>query len=443
MSGNIIDRREHYQDRSIGSRQRFIRRNKDAIRRAIEQQIKGAKGIKELDGNPGEKKRAINLGKTTTEPRFRHGKGGDAEYVLPGNDRYTKGDVIPKPPNGGAGGGRGREAGDDGDGTDDFIFHLTREEFLDMVFDDLALPDMVKKNLIQTTVRELVHDGYTRSGPAGALDIARSVKQSLGRRIGLNRRALKNELKALLDELDKLDELTVLDDAAQKRRAEIVERIDKIRAKMKAVPFLEDLDLRYRHKEWETKPTTSAVMFALMDVSASMDDYEKTIAKYFYFLLFLFLRRNYKNVEVVFIRHTHVAAEVDEQEFFYGQETGGTVVRTALETCLNAISERYSPSIWNIYVAQASDGDAMMSDAQECVQILKERLLPLCQYYVYVQIDHQGMPSGNDPRNVLWQTYKTVKAEIPHFEMAVLRDKKHIYPAFRKLFERKRSHHTV
>ena len=131
-------------------------------------------------------------------------------------------------------------------------------------------------------------------------------------------------------------------------------------------------------------PTSQAVMFCLMDVSGSMGEREKDLAKRFYMLLHLFLKRRYEKVDIVFIRHTHDAQEVDEQEFFYSRQSGGTIVSTALDKMLEIQKERYATADWNIYAAQASDGYTQSGDARRCVEMLNARdhaALPVLRLY--------------------------------------------------------------
>jgi hypothetical protein len=129
-------------------------------------------------------------------------------------------------------------------------------------------------------------------------------------------------------------------------------------------------------------------MFCLMDASASMTEPLKDLAKRFFMLLHVFLTRYYREVHLVFIRHTSTAMEVDEETFFRGTETGGTVISTALEEMLKVVQVRYSPADWNIYAAQASDGDNFHDDMPRCVRLLDKEVLPLCQYFAYVETTH-------------------------------------------------------
>ena len=131
-------------------------------------------------------------------------------------------------------------------------------------------------------------------------------------------------------------------------------------------------------------------MFCLMDVSGSMTEHMKDLAKRFYMLLYIFLTRRYKHVEIVFIRHTHEAKEVDEETFFHSPETGGTVVSTALDEMRGSSTERYPPADWNIYAAQASDGDNAPNDSEQTRRAAERDDLPACQYFAYLEVGTRG-----------------------------------------------------
>ena len=176
---------------------------------------------------------------------------------------------------------------------------------------------------------------------------------------------------------------------------------------LRAVPFIDPIDVRYNRFTRVVVPRAKAVMFCLMDVSASMGEREKDLAKRFFILLHLFLKRKYERVDVVFIRHTHEAKEVDEHEFFYGRETGGTVVSSALEEMIEIRDKRYSPAEWNIYCAEASDGDNSGGDTEHCVELLTEAILPTTQYFAYIEIADRDISShwsGGDSKE-LWRGY--------------------------------------
>ena len=167
-----------------------------------------------------------------------------------------------------------------------------------------------------------------------------------------------------------------------------------------------------------------------MDVSGSMDEPKKEIAKRFFILLYLFLTKNYKKIELVFIRHHTSAKEVSEEDFFYSRETGGTVVSSALELLTTLIDARYNPQAWNIYVAQASDGDNWNADSPFCLELLRDKIMPLLQYFAYIEI----MPRHHQS---LWEAYQQVQAAYPNFAMENIDKIADIYPVFRALFKRK------
>jgi uncharacterized sporulation protein YeaH/YhbH (DUF444 family) len=177
--------------------------------------------------------------------------------------------------------------------------------------------------------------------------------------------------------------------------------------------------------------TTQAVMFCIMDVSGSMDEEKKYIAKRFFMLLHLFLKRNYERIDVVFIRHHTNASEVDEEEFFSSRETGGTVVSSALELMRKIIAERYASSQWNIYGAQASDGDNWNDDSPRCRTIIEESVLPYCQYFAYIEITEA------EPQN-LWREYQKLALAFPgRFACQRIGRIEDIYPVFRELFHKR------
>ena len=148
------------------------------------------------------------------------------------------------------------------------------------------------------------------------------------------RRKIK-ELESELDSVKLSEPAQILEEKRLK------DEIATLRKKIDTVPFIDTFDLRFKNYERRPVPSSQAVMFCLMDVSGSMDQATKDIAKRFYVLLYLFLTRTYENVEVVFIRHHTQAKEVDEHEFFYSQETGGTIVSSALKLMTDVVSKPY------------------------------------------------------------------------------------------------------
>jgi uncharacterized sporulation protein YeaH/YhbH (DUF444 family) len=425
---HIIDRRLNPKGKSLGNRQRFVRRAKADIREAVREAFKSRK-VPDIASSEN-----IRIGaKSVREPSFVLGRGsGRNEYVLPGNRTYRPGDTIPKPET--SAGASGSQGSPFGEGHDDFVFTLTKDEFLDVFFEDLALPNMIKAKLKDERVRRPTRAGFTIQGAPGNLNRIRTMRNSLARRIGLQRpkpAQIQNLGQAIAtaeqaDDVERADELRV--------------ELRRLSGRMKAVAYIDPYDLRYNRFERLPKPTTQAVMFCLMDASASMTETHKDLAKRFFMLLYVFLSRQYRALHVVFVRHTEVACEVDEDAFFRGTETGGTVVSSALEEMHRIVQERYPVDKWNIYAAQASDGDNFQSDMANCIDVLKKRILPLCQYFAYIEVSNAENGAAGalkDSRSVLWQGYAGVTSCHPHFAMRRVGAPSEIFPVFHDLFAKK------
>ncbi|HRP26814.1 MAG TPA: YeaH/YhbH family protein [Burkholderiaceae bacterium] len=418
MRQQIIDRRLAGKNKSIGNRERFLRRHRDQIREAVKRAVDG-RGIREI-----EKGEDIRIPKRDiAEPIFGHGSGGKRERVHPGNKDYLQGDRIARPKGGAGGTGRG-QASDSGEGDDDFVFHLTKEEFMQVFFDDLALPNLERTQLADVPEYKTHRAGLTSDGNPSNLHVLRSMRGALGRRLALgtgSRRELR-ELEARLEAL-----LRDVHASAAEIEA-LQDEIDQLRARLERIPYLDPIDLRFRNRVRVPVPSAKAVMFCLMDVSGSMDESRKDLAKRFFILLYLFLTRHYERIDIVFIRHHTQAQEVDEQNFFHSTETGGTVVSSALELMNDIARARYPRNEWNIYGAQASDGDNWHHDSGRCRSLLAEQLLPMCRYYAYLQV-------AEEEQN-LWDEYALLAAEVGHFAMRKVTEVAQIYPVFRELFKK-------
>ncbi|MEX1668928.1 YeaH/YhbH family protein [Zhongshania guokunii] len=401
----IIDRRLNDRNKNASNRQRFIRRYKAQLRRSVADIV--------ADRSITDMSRGGEVGipvKDISEPKFRVGRGGDREMVHPGNKEFTTGDRIAKPPSGGGGGGSGSGEGQGEEGQDNFMFTLSKEEFMNLFFDDLELPRLARNVLGDSKQFTYRRAGYTPSGVPANLSVPRSLQNAMARRIAL-RAPLNRELAEL------------------KAGAGTAEDIEALEKRIERIPFLDEYDLRFRHRVKEPKPISRAVMFCLMDVSASMSEQKKDLAKRFFTLLYLFLSRKYEHVELVFIRHTSNAEEVDEQAFFHDPQTGGTVVMSALNLMIEILEDRYSPSQWNIYGAQVSDGDAFGSDPQRSAMRLSKDILPLCRYFAYVEIPDS--PSSITP---LAAAYSQIRDAT--FAMSTVMDRGDVYPVLRELFQR-------
>ena len=430
---HFIDRRLNPKGKSLGNRQRFLRRARGEIKEAVNRSLRD-RSVKEL-----EKSGKVSIpAKGTKEPRFRlDPASGRREHVHPGNKEFETGDRLRKPPQGGGRGGK--DASDDGDGEDSFSFTLTRDEFLDVFFEDLELPNMVKTALKDSDAFQYRRAGVTVAGAPTNLNLVRTMRNAQGRRLALGR-PTNDELSALKERLFALETVSQPTEAQTAEIAAIIAELEALEAKRRWAPYIDPLDVRYNAFEPHPVPTTAAVMFCLMDVSGSMGEREKDLAKRFYMLLYLFLQRKYERVDVVFIRHTHHAEEVDEETFFYSRQSGGTIVSTAIEVMQDIQRERYPASDWNLYVAQASDGYTQGGDAQRCVQLLNDEVLPILQYYAYIEIlDEREMDVFSDPDAgaELWRAYRSIAD--PRFAQTRIANPRDIFPVFRELFAKERA----
>ena len=435
----IIDRRLNDRKKSSANRERFIRRYKSHIKHAVTDMV-SERSIKDMDRG-GDVKIPV---KDIAEPTFRHGPGGDREAVHPGNHKFNPGDRIKRPQGGGDGDGSAEEGGE-GDGEDSFTFTLSREEFMELFFDDLELPHLTRTQVGDIVEFKMQRAGYTRQGSPTNLAIGRSLRNALGRRIALSSRP-RRELQALAEQLAALEALEArpvqpvpadgvgpgdgegtAKDQISARKAQLLESIETLRQRIARVPFIDEIDLRFRHRVPVPKPISQAAMFCLMDVSASMDERKKDLAKRFFTLLYLFLSRKYQKVEVIFIRHTEEAEEVDEEHFFHDARTGGTVVFSALDLMRQIMTDRFPAGQWNLYGAQASDGDAFGADPDKSSDFLAEKILPDLRHFAYVEV-----PDSDSRPSRLAAAYRRIDCD--HFAMRQVRERRDIYPVFRELF---------
>ena len=404
MAIHIVDRRLNPGGKSLENRQRFLRRAKSLVQAAVKKSSQD-RDIKDvLEG--GEVSIPLD---GMHEPRFRR-EGGTRDMVLPGNKKFVEGDMLPR--SGGGGGGRPTEPGE-GDSEDAFRFVLNRDEFVDLFLDDLELPELTKRRLADVESEGLHRAGYTTTGSPANLSISRTVSNALMRRV-----ALQRPRPQVIAELE-----AELEDCDEARRAELLAKIATLKSKIRRIPFIDPIDIRYRRFENVPKPVAQAVMFCLMDVSGSMSEHMKDLAKRFYMLLYVFLKRRYRHVEIVFIRHTDRAEEVDEETFFHGPASGGTLVSSALQAMHEIIRSRFRPADWNIYAAQASDGDNLSADGEVAGRILTEHILPVSQFFAYLEVGEAGGYSFEMPDSSLWTLYERLRSAGAPLSMRKVHDR--------------------
>lgn len=456
-------RKEPFDDKYIQDKIRFRNLYIDRIRKALHDKI-----ANDSLENLGKGVLHVPIPKDTThEPIFHHAEDGSFHKVFPGNVKFDVGDRIDKPP-GGGGRGKGNEPGE-GEGEDDFIW--SEDDVMEILFEGRSLPDMTKLKAQHVKLKESVHSGYTNKGPSHRMDMGRTNKKRRNDEIILTKvseRRIINNLSVQFNILaQQVEGAEVLDMSLKTKdeKNEIAQRVlnfvlkgnpgnlalpqDAVMALDLAVSALkhdvigrlptDDLqrienlegmlseqfklqgkagDYRDRHLTYEyddevPKPAAKALMLCEMDVSGSMDQETKNTAKVFYWLLNKFLRKCYDQVEIVYISHTEVAEEVDEKNFFYGTKTGGTQVSSCLALAKEIVLKRYPPGEWNIYGAQASDGDSTPSDNVR-VHELMEELLPMMQAHYYIETPNQWARNrGNLSLSDLGEVYEKLSEAHP------------------------------
>lgn len=388
MPTHIIDRRKEKSHKNSSNKQRFLRRYKAQLRNHIKHRLQDNFDIQDFQKKDLKDKIKIPV-RTTNEPRIVYDKNkGDLVLPVIGNDEYNKGDevLIQKEKSGGTGQRPGKG---DGEAVDDFAFYLTKKEFLGILFDDLELPRLIKENLNKITTLKYKRAGYVKEGPYCKLDMKKSFEQAIARRIATQEEG-------------------------------------------QTPHYLDEFDLRYRLHLPRPEYNRAAVVFLVMDVSGSMTESHKLLAKMFSLLVYLFLQEKYDKIEIRFIRYHHEAREVDEQEFFEGRDTGGTSVINAMNLTRECItSGSYSHS--NVYVLLLSDGDyEYYSEAEMTAAVTA--VIDLCQYFIYVQVN---------PLGILKLTGALIKFFQEHIKKdnvasVFISETQFIVPEFRKLFSKER-----
>src|SRR6266478_4594557 len=398
----IVDTRLNKGGKNLENRQRFLRRAKALVQGAVKKSSEGRDIRDVLEG--GEVSIPLD---GMNEPRFRR-EGGTRDMVLPGNKKFVEGDMLPRSAEGR---GRGTAPGE-GDSEDAFRFVLSRDEFVDLFLDDLELPDLAKRKLAEANSEGLQRAGYSTSGSPANISVSRTVRLALARRVALRR-------------------------PRPETIAQLVAEIEALKAKVRRIPFIDPIDIRFRRFETVPKPVAQAVMFCLMDVSGSMSEHMKDLAKRFYMLLYVFLTRRYRHVEIVFIRHTDRAEEVDEDTFFRGPASGGTLVSSALQAMDEIVRSRFRPADWNIYAAQASDGDNSISDSEAVSRLLTDKILPVSQFFAYLEVGEAAGTTFDMPDSSLWTLYQRLRADGAPLSARKVNDRSEIFPVFHDLFHRR------
>lgn len=430
----FVDRRKTGRGKSLPNRQRLLRRIKDAIRQSKPQDI-DAGGVKNMGNGSGPANPVAVTRDCLHEPTFHYdGNSGEYDVVLIGNDQWERGDDFPIDSGGDEGRGSGAGSGGGEDSEDDFVVNVSREEFFNVFFEDCELPDLQETNAKELPETMPKHAGFQKEGNPAQLSVIRSYKNALPRR-----RALSAEARAELEELEakikQYDEGTH-PQCAELGKAEIeaiiiqlMARCEELKAKIAGVPFFEKLDLRYTKKEKVLVKSADAVFAMIMDISGSMDEDKKRIARKFFSLQYAFIKKKYPNTDLIFVAHTEKAYEMSEEEFFSTRVSGGTMVSPAYTMMHDIIKSRYDANQTNIYLSQASDGDNWDSDNASIIPELEESgLLSKVRHMCYAHVGPEGWSNG------LWTTLQSIANTSKKLSMVKIYDDSDVFDAFRNIY---------
>jgi sporulation protein YhbH len=385
-------------DRCAGDRARHRLKVRESIRENIADII----AEESIIGQDREKVIKVPI-RGIREYRFVY--GDNTPSVAQGTGESQTGQVVGKVR---ARGREGEEKAGDQPGTDYYETDVTLEELIDIMFEDLELPDLERKALRQIDAMRFVkRKGYRAVGIRVRLDKRRSVRERLRRKVATNRRRAADAL------------------AAAQAGLEPVARDERF-------PFHQE-DLVYRHMVTDVKKESNAVVLCLMDTSGSMDTMKKYLARSFFFLLYQFICTKYQNVEIVFIAHHTEAKEVSEAEFFHKGESGGTFISSAYLKALEIIQERYHPSLWNIYAFHCSDGDNFDSDNPAALRAAKE-LAEVCNLFGYGEIKPLG---SRYYESSMLNIFRRLDAD--NFQTVLIERKEDIWPSFKAFLAKDRA----
>ncbi|WP_372015019.1 YeaH/YhbH family protein [Tistrella mobilis] len=396
-------------DRSAGDRQR----HRDKVRRAIRDNIADLVAEEAIIGQSREKTIKVPI-RGIKEYRFIFGdnQGG----VGQGDGDTAEGQVVGK-----AGDGQGKPgqgpAGDQA-GRDVYETEITLDELIQIMFEDLELPDMERRKL-REVISERTHrrKGYRKSGIRVHMSKRRTAIARVRRRMATGTPPVSDpDLDAAEDAEDELPEDEMAEDEMTGNDGAAVAGT--------RFRFRKD-DLRYHRIRPQVEPESNAVVICIMDTSGSMDTMKKYLARSFFFMLYQFVRTKYDTVEIVFVAHDAVAREVNEHDFFHRGESGGTLISSGYEKALEIIRERYHPSLWNIYSFHCSDGDNFPSDNDRTVAAANE-LCEVSNLFGYGEIK----PNAWRFRDAtMLDVFRRVTA--PNFHMLSIERKEDVWPAFR------------
>lgn len=402
-------------DRSAEDR----RRHRELVDEAIKKNIGNIIAEESIIGQSRDKKIKIPI-KGIKEYQFIYGKNSPG--VGSGDGTEKRGDIIAEDKAGKKGVGDGQAGNQEGE--DIYETEVTIDELINYLFEDLNLPDIDKKKLSQLeTIQSFRKLGYQLKGIPPRLAKRRSVIEKIKRK-----QASKRGFEEYSREREKdSDTYEYIEDADNLQQPDNLDFHDN--AGTRRFPFMEE-DLRYHRVRITHKKDFNAVVICIMDVSGSMDQTKKYIARSFYFLLYQFIRLKYSNVDVAFVAHTTVAKEVNEDEFFHKGESGGTYISSGYEKALEIIEQRYNPASWNIYAFHCSDGDNWTEDNKRAVEYAK-KLCEVCNLFGYGEIVPGYYSSGS---TIKTEYHKNIRSK--NFAIVTMQKREDVMPGLKKLLEK-------
>lgn len=437
-----VDRRKADKNKSSPNREKLLKRIRSYIKNSNPQSV-GTGGVANVYGAGRAQNNPVKIASSALEePWFAYARGGETLMVLPGNSEYDRGDEIPFDSE-----EEGKGSGGPGDGgEDEFVVNVAANEFLDLYFEDCELPNLDDEKTTEKAEKTMVPAGFSTQGNPAQLSIIRTYKSAIGRRRALatpykeQLKKAEEEMKNLLEQMAENAEDEVIVAEISERMEPIEQLIALLQRKIAAVSGFDKVDLRFHKKEAQPLKQVDAVLIMVMDVSGSMGQFHKTVARRWFALLYAFIKRRYENTDLVFLAHTDEAFELSEGDFFSTRMNGGTMVSPAIKKINEIIDARYDPSQTNIYVSHASDGDNWENDGEVSKEMLGGGgLMAKIQYFSYVEVsDPSNTWTSSSGSTNLWDAYDKVHDAKPtKFSMAVLENPDDAYSVFKKIFKKK------
>src|SRR5271156_1112158 len=421
MSGDTIFREYRISDAERSDRSAGDRlRHRQKVRESIRENIADIIAEESIIGKDKDRVIKVPL-RGIKEYRFVYGDNSPGASQGDGDSR--PGQVVGK--TGKDGPGKGDEHAGDRPGVDYYETDVTLEELIEIMFEDLELPNLERRALREIpSDRSSKRKGYRHAGIRIRLDKRRTARQRVMRIMGSQHRRNQEELKAR-ESSNGTGEPDV-------DLAEVGELgADQLPQAERRHPFHKN-DLRYKHLETDTREDSNAAVLCIMDTSGSMDTMKKYLARSFFFLLYQFISTRYRNVEIVFIAHHTEASEVTEEEFFHKGESGGTFISSGYQKALEIIAERYHPSLWNLYAFHCSDGDNFDSDNPAALRTAEE-LAEICNLFGYGEIKPLG---SRYYESSMLNVFRRIQA--PNFHTVLIERKEDIWPSFKAFLAKDR-----